>query len=66
MVAVVAMLASVADSVADLVAVVARFVMSPEVAASVAMVAAELALKQPVVSGCWGYDLSNSQTMVVP
>ena len=66
MVAVVAIPVSVADSVADLVAVVAGFVVSPEVATFVVLVAAELALKQPVVSGCWGHDSSNSQSMFDP
>ena len=61
-----AMLASVADSVADSVSVVAGFVVPPGVALSVAVVASELALKQPVVVSCWECGLSHSQSVVVP
>ena len=60
------MLASVAYSVADSATVVASFVVPPGVALSVAVVASELALKQPVVVGCWEYDFSYSQAMVFP
>ena len=66
MVAVVVTLVSVADPVADLAAVLADFVVPPEVAKFVVLVAAELALEQPAVSGCWGLGLSNSQSRFDP
>ena len=52
----------VVGPVADLAAVVASFVVLPEMSVYVVLVVAELALEQPAVSDCWELGSSDSHS----